>query len=198
MSDPDSPQGQAQAWLSRQWAAFAPFARRHAIWLSLGAAVLAGLLVFLLLRAARPGPDEGLATGSLPGGASPGGDAVSGPGPAVPSEPQAVGLQVDAGAPPSPNVKVVFRTYPGRRATVMWGGKRLGIIERGKPLVIERPRDSGPMDVVIRSPGYLPVYTRAYTFDDASVDVRITPLDKKDTIFGYREPLADAGADPVN
>jgi hypothetical protein len=93
-------------------------------------------------------------------------------------------------------VKVVFKTYPPRRATVMWGGKRLGVIERGQSLVVERPRDSGPMDVVIRSPGYLPVHARAYTFDNAVVDVRITPVDKKDTIYGYREPLPpeDAGA----
>jgi hypothetical protein len=78
---------------------------------------------------------------------------------------------------------------------VTWGGKRLGFADRGKPLIVERPRDSGPLDVVIRAPGYLPVYTRAYTFNDSTVEVRITPLDKKDTIYGYREPLPpDAGA----
>jgi hypothetical protein len=38
------------------------------------------------------------------------------------------------------------------------------------------------------------VHARAYTFDDAVVDVKITPLDKMDTIYGYQQPLADAGA----
>jgi hypothetical protein len=92
-------------------------------------------------------------------------------------------------------VKVVFKTFPPRRATVMWGGKRLGVIDRGKPLVVERPRDSGPIDVVIRAPGYLPVHARAVTFDDTTLEVRITPVDKKDTIYGYQEPIPpDAGA----
>jgi hypothetical protein len=102
-------------------------------------------------------------------------------------------LALDAGAP-SPTVKVVFRTFPGRRGVVMWGGQRLGFVDRDKPLVVERPRDSGPLDVVIRVTGYLPVHTRAYTFDDSNIDVKITPLDKKDTIYGYKEPLPpDAG-----
>ena len=77
----------------------------------------------------------------------------------------------------------------------MWGSKRLGFIDRGAPLVVERPRDSGPLDVVIRARDYLPVHTRAYTFNDSAIDVRITPVEKKDTIYGYKEPLPpDAGA----
>ena len=101
----------------------------------------------------------------------------------------------DAGPPLSPNVKITFRTVPLRRASVMWGAKRLGFIDR-RPLVIERVRDSGPLDVVVRAEGYLPVHARAYTFDDATVDVRITPIEKKDTIYGYQQPLTDAGAPP--
>ena len=103
-------------------------------------------------------------------------------------------LARDAGAPPSPNVKLVVRTFPARRGVVMWGGKRLGFVDRNMPLVIERPRDSGPLDLVIRVTDYLPVHTRAYTFSNANIDVKITPLDKKDTIYGYKEPLPpDAG-----
>jgi hypothetical protein len=104
------------------------------------------------------------------------------------------GQGADAGAP-SDTVKVVFRTFPPRRALVMWGSKRLGFIDRNAPLVVERPRDSGPLDVVIRADRYLPVHTRAYTFKDTAIDVRITPIEKKDTIYGYKEPLPpDAGA----
>jgi hypothetical protein len=100
----------------------------------------------------------------------------------------------DAGAAPSATVKLVFRTFPSRPAVVMWGGKRLGIIDRNKPLVVERPRDSGPLDVIVRSTGFIPVHTRAYTFNDSNIDVKLTLLEKKDTIYGYKEPLPpDAG-----
>lgn len=103
-------------------------------------------------------------------------------------------ISADAGAPPSPNVKLVVRTFPARKGVVMWGGKRLGFVDKNMPLVIERPRDSGPLDLVIRVQDYVPVHTRAYTFSDANIDVKITPLDKKDTIYGYKEPLPpDAG-----
>jgi hypothetical protein len=103
-------------------------------------------------------------------------------------------LPHDAGPPPSPNVKLVIRTFPARRGVVMWGAKRLGFVDRNMPLVVERPRDSGPLDLVVRVTNYLPVHTRAYTFSDANIDVKITPLDKKDTIYGYKEPLPpDAG-----
>jgi hypothetical protein len=118
------------------------------------------------------------------------------PAPALPTSAATLAsahLSHDAGVPSS-TVKIVFRTFPGRRGVVMWGGKRLGFVDRDTPLVVERPRDSGPLDVVIRVTDYLPVHTRAYTFTDSNIDVRITPLDKKDTIYGYKEPLPpDAG-----
>ena len=77
------------------------------------------------------------------------------------------------------------------------GQKNLGLIKPKAPLIIQRPRDSGPMDVVVRADGCVPVHTRAYTFTDTTVAVRVTPLDKKNTIYGYREvlpPDADGGA----
>jgi hypothetical protein len=93
-----------------------------------------------------------------------------------------------------PTVKLVFTTVPAARATVVWGKHRLGNISPRAPLIVERPRDSGPLDIVVRSPGFLPVHTRAYTFVDAVVDIRLTPLAKKDTLYGYRAPLpTDAG-----
>lgn len=127
-----------------------------------------------------PPPESGTAPPAAPVGSS--------PRPAAPSAPV-----VDAGPPPSPNVKLTFRTFPPRPATVTWGSKRLGVIDRNKPLVVERPRDSGPVDVIIRSTGFLPVHTRAYTFTDSNIDVKITPLEKKDTLYGYKAPIIDAG-----
>lgn len=120
------------------------------------------------------------------------------PGEPLPLPPTPTAPAVDAGPPLSATVKVVFKTYPSRRASVMWGGTRLGFIDRNRPLVVERPRDSGPMDVIVRSQGYLPVHVRAYTFDDELVEVKLTPEDKKDTVYGYRQPLPDdAGAPPA-
>jgi hypothetical protein len=119
-----------------------------------------------------------------------------------------------SGAPPppastpdgglSPTVKISFMTVPPPgpgpgehpdKVTIFWGRKPpLGIIKTAKkPLVIERPRDSGPMDVVIRAEGYLPVHTRAYTFNDAKIFVKLTKIEDKKTLFGYREELPDAG-----
>jgi hypothetical protein len=37
------------------------------------------------------------------------------------------------------------------------------------------------------------VHTRAYTFTDAKVFVKLTPIEDKKTMFGYREDLPDAG-----
>jgi hypothetical protein len=134
----------------------------------------------------------GLATAALllAGGLSATG-APPPPAPATPANPDG-GLP---GAAPSPRVKVIFQTVPPEKAFVKWGKKTLGAI-RGpkKPLIVERPRDSGPMDVVIRAQGFLPVHTRAYTFTDNRVNVKLTPLEEKKTLLGYREELPDAGA----
>ena len=101
----------------------------------------------------------------------------------------------DAGAPLSSNVKVVFQTIPPEKARVMWGKKPIGLIKgKNKPLIIERPRDSGPIDVVVRADGYLPVHSRAYTFTDFKLYVKLTKLEEKKSLFGYREALPDAGA----
>lgn len=100
-----------------------------------------------------------------------------------------------AGAQDAPStVRIVFMTVPPEKATVFWGRKPLGLIRgKGKPLTVERPRDSGPMDVVIRAKGFLPVHTRAHTFNDHKVFVKITPEEEKNTLLGYREELPDAG-----
>jgi hypothetical protein len=102
-----------------------------------------------------------------------------------------------AGAPqaPSNTVKIVFTTYPMKKAFVYWGKRRLGMIAPHAPLVVERPRDSGPLDVVVKADGFINVQTRAYTFADSKVGVRLTPPDQKKTLLGYREevPPPDGG-----
>lgn len=92
-------------------------------------------------------------------------------------------------------VRIVFQTSPAERAEVRWGGRRLGIINAGGgPLLVERPRDSGPLDVVVRAAGYLPVRTRAYTFTDSRVTVKLTRIEDKHALLGYRAPLPDGAA----
>lgn len=190
---------QALVWLEKTWQQAPPTLRRRWPWFILGG-VAAG---FLLVLALRPEPPEGsesagageehpVAQGAA-GAESAAGESQPGP---TPSEAPRREMGPDAGAPLSPNVKLTFRTFPPRRASVSWGTKRLGWTDRGKPLVVERPRDSGPLDVIVRAQDYLPVHARAYTFDDAFVDVRITPVEKKDTVYGYQQPLTDAGAPP--
>ena len=118
------------------------------------------------------------------------------PAPPAPTAPAAA----PPPAPPSDTVKIIVLTVPTKaKAFVFWGKKRLGMIAPHQPLVIQRPRDSGPLDVVIRADGYVTVQTRAYTFADAKVTVKLTPIDQKKTILGYREevpPEPDGGVPP--
>jgi hypothetical protein len=91
-------------------------------------------------------------------------------------------------------VRITIQTVPSRKAMVKWGKKKLGVIPAPKPLILERPRDSGPMDIVLRVPGYLPVHTRATTFSDIRLMVKLTPETEKHTLFGYRnEPVNPDG-----
>jgi hypothetical protein len=107
-------------------------------------------------------------------------------------------LLVDAGAAPasgaplSNKVTITINVIPAVNATVSWGKTRLGVIKPRSVLVVQRPRESGPVDLLIRANGYLAVQTRAYTFGDNKLSVRLTPLDQKSTLLGYREDL-DAG-----
>lgn len=118
---------------------------------------------------------------------------------ANPASPLPVGVAAPtppAGAP-SPNVKIVFTITPStKKAMVFWGKKRLGIIAPHAPLIVQRPRDSGPLDVIVKSDGYVPVQTRAYTFADSKVAVKLTALDQKNTLLGYREELPPDGGAP--
>ena len=107
----------------------------------------------------------------------------------------AAGAAPAAPQPPSKNVRIVFTVLPStKKATVFWGKKKLGAIGPHAPLIVQRPRDSGPLDVVVRADGCVPVQTRAYTFEDSKVAVHVTPNDQKNTLLGYREEIpADGG-----
>ena len=91
-------------------------------------------------------------------------------------------------------VNITLQTVPPRKAVVKWGNKNLGMIPVPRPLVVVRPRDSGPLDLVIRAAGFLPVHTRAYTFSDSRVAVKLTPVEEKNTLFGFRAEVPPVGA----
>ena len=118
---------------------------------------------------------------------------------AVPSTTALDGGVVHQAEPPKTTATIVFTTIPATNARVMWGKKLLGTIGPKAPLYIVRPRDTGPLDVMVLAPGYLPVQTRAHTFADNKVSVKLTLPDQKQTLWGYRTPL-DAGVpiDPTS
>jgi hypothetical protein len=94
-------------------------------------------------------------------------------------------------------VHITLQTVPPRKAVVKWGSKTLGVIPVPRPLVVVRPRDSGPLDLVVRMTGFLPVHTRAYTFSDSRVAIKLTAVAEKNTLFGYRQEVPpEGGANP--
>jgi hypothetical protein len=117
--------------------------------------------------------------------------------PPLPEAPAGVldaGIGADTGAQDPNTATIVFVTVPNVAASVFWGRKLLGKIQPGKPLVVVRPRDSGPLDVIVRTANYMPVQTRAHTFSDTRVLVKLTPPERKNELLGYRIPL-EAGVD---
>lgn len=108
----------------------------------------------------------------------------------------AVDANVDDGAQNKTDlVHISIQTVPPRKAQVRWGHKMLGTIPVPRALVVDRARDSGPLDLVIYASGFLPVHTRAYTFSDSRLSVKLTPPAEKNTLFGYREePPPDAAS----
>jgi hypothetical protein len=78
-------------------------------------------------------------------------------------------------------IKIIVRTKPDK-ALVFWGKKKLG----ETPVTLERPRDSGPVDLVVRSDGFFPLHTRAYTFHNDVLYLRLTKLEDRMTIHGAK------------
>lgn len=93
-------------------------------------------------------------------------------------------LEVEAreADPRSEMVTIKLVVEPAKRAEVFWGAKDLGLA----PLEIQRPRGSGPVDLVLRAPGYLTFHTRAYTDRDDKIPIRMVPEVEAPRMFGYR------------
>ena len=81
-------------------------------------------------------------------------------------------------------IKITVRSNPPK-AYVRWGKKVLG----QTPVILERPRESGPVDLVVFAEGFFPVHTRAYTFRNDAFTVKLTKLEDRMTLFGAKKEL---------
>ena len=100
--------------------------------------------------------------------------------------------------PTSETVTIKLVADPARKARVSWGRKDLGFA----PLEIQRPRGSGPLDLVVVAPGALTLHTRVYTDRDDKLALRLYAESEAPNMLGYRAPVEDstksgAAADPA-
>jgi hypothetical protein len=86
--------------------------------------------------------------------------------------------------PTSEMVTIKLVAEPSRKARVSWGRKDLGFA----PLEIQRPRGSGPLDLVVAAPGALTLHTRVYTDRDDKLALRLYPESDAPNLLGYRAP----------
>lgn len=101
---------------------------------------------------------------------------------------------MDAAVPSdaSPFVNIEIRVRPRVKARVYWGKEQLGTA----PLTLKRPRNSGPMDVVVKAWRHVPLNTRLYTFEDEDVVLKLTPVSQKHTLYGHKVALPEPDAGP--
>jgi hypothetical protein len=117
---------------------------------------------------------------AAPAPPSPAGPSPSGPSPAAPiddgdRDPAAP----TAGTPDRVTIKVVVDAR--WKAHVFWGPKDLGVA----PLEIQRPRGSGPLDLLIVADQALPLHTRVFTDRDNSLAVRLYGENDAAGLLGY-------------
>jgi nucleoid-associated protein YgaU len=104
-------------------------------------------------------------------------------------EPAAASERADAGT-----VTIKLLADARRQARVFWGRKDLGVA----PLEIVRPRGSGPLDLIVQAPGYLPLHTRVFTDRDDTLSLRLYTDVEATGLPGFSPaaaaPTAPAGA----
>jgi hypothetical protein len=110
--------------------------------------------------------------------------------PSVPAAPSTAAAPVEAplveevpeGDPRSETVTIKLVADPARKAHVFWGRKDLGLA----PLEVTRPRGSGPLDLVVVTPGALTLHTRVFTDRDDKLALHLYAEDAGPTLLGYR------------
>jgi hypothetical protein len=81
-------------------------------------------------------------------------------------------------------VTIRLTVDPPKVAHVFWGVKDLGLA----PLDIQRPRGSGPLDLVLRAPGYIAHHTRVFTDRNDRLSIHLAQESEGARYFGYRAP----------
>lgn len=158
-------------------------------------AVLAALVMAGCQRGPRRGQAGPTGTDALPVSRPPVDASVVWAADGVGSEPTAaLGAPRPAPTPraPAPEaahavelVTIKLLVEPPKRAHVFWGVKDLGVA----PLELRRPRGSGPMDLVLRAPGFLTHHTRVFTDRDDTLFVRLGPETEGARYAGYQAPV---------
>lgn len=99
--------------------------------------------------------------------------------------------------PRSPTVKLKLIISPATRATVFWGRKRLGQVKPGRmALEFERPRASGPIDLVVQGEGFLPYHVRLFSDRDEKLAVHLVRPHEASGLLGYRRAAVPPATDP--
>jgi len=89
--------------------------------------------------------------------------------------------------PRSEMVKVKVIVTPAARGTVHWGRKKLADLQPGRmTMETQRPRNSGPLDLVIRADGFLPHHVRVFTDRDDKLSVQLVRPEQASAMLGYR------------
>ena len=101
--------------------------------------------------------------------------------------------------PRSDTVRIKVIVDGRRQAHVVWGRKDFGVA----PLEIERPHNSGPLDLIVVAPGYLPLHARALTDRDDVLSLRLYSAAEAPQLLGYRAdavpaPQSGSPASPIS
>jgi hypothetical protein len=96
--------------------------------------------------------------------------------------------------PNSEMVTIKLVADQARKARVFWGRKDLGFA----PLELQRPRGSGPLDLVVVTPGALTLHTRVFTDRDDKLALRFYAAADAPTMLGYRADDDPALKPPKN
>ena len=93
--------------------------------------------------------------------------------------------------PLSETVALTLSISPPVKALVMWGSKQLARVAPDNPTVaLQRPRNTGPLDLDIRAEGFLPHHTRLYSDRNDKVSVRLVRPAEAAGLLGYRSSAA--------
>ena len=90
-------------------------------------------------------------------------------------------------APTTETVTIRLVADAKRQAQIFWGRKLLGVA----PLEVKRPRGSGPLDLLVVAPGYLPLHTRVFTDRDEVLALRLYSDKEAAGLLGYRPPTSE-------